>query len=149
MKVPTDTAEFVPTDTAEFVPTDTAEFVPTDTAEFVPTDTAEFVPTDTAEFVQTDTAEFVPTDTAEFVPTDTAEFVPTDTAEFVLYLDLQIAGQLRTKLYDKRDDVNLPTVKFPFIYSNIPAALAYVVYISVDMIFQSLSSIQHHGFLHP
>ena len=53
--------------------------------------------------------------------------VPTDTAEFVLYLDLQIAGQLRTKLYDKRDDVNLPTVTFPFIYSNIPAALAYVV----------------------
>ena len=57
--------------------------------------------------------------------------VPTDTAEFVLYLDLQIAGQLRTKLYDKRDDVNLPAVKFPFIYSNIPAVLAYAVYIYI------------------
>jgi hypothetical protein len=29
-------------------------------------------------------------------------------------------GNLRTKLYDKRDDFNFPIVNFPFIYSNIP-----------------------------
>ena len=38
-------------------------------------------------------------------------------------------GRLRTKLYDKRDDFNSPIVNFPFIYSNIPAAPAYGVYI--------------------
>jgi hypothetical protein len=32
-------------------------------------------------------------------------------------------GRLRTKLYDKRDDFNFPIVNFPFICSNIPAAL--------------------------
>ena len=37
---------------------------------------------------------------------------------------------LRTKHYDKRDDVNFPIVNFPFICSNIPAAPAYGVYIS-------------------
>ena len=34
------------------------------------------------------------------------------------------------KLYDKRDDFNFPIVNFTFIYSNIPAAPAYGVYIS-------------------
>jgi hypothetical protein len=34
------------------------------------------------------------------------------------------------KLYDKRDDINVPIVNFPFIFSNIPAAPAYGVYIS-------------------
>jgi hypothetical protein len=34
------------------------------------------------------------------------------------------------KLYDKRDDFNFHIVNFPFIYSNIPAAPAYGVYIS-------------------
>ena len=47
-------------------------------------------------------------------------------------------GQLRTKRYDKRDDFNFPIVNFPFICSNIPAAPAYGVYISVDTTFQSL-----------
>jgi hypothetical protein len=38
--------------------------------------------------------------------------------------------RLRRKLYAKRDDFNFPIVNFPFIYSNIPAAPAYGVYIS-------------------
>ena len=47
-----------------------------------------------------------------------------------LYIEIDSEGQLGTKLYDKRDDFNIPVVKFPFICSNIPAALAYGVYIS-------------------
>jgi hypothetical protein len=47
-------------------------------------------------------------------------------------------GELRTKLDDKRDDFIFPIVNFPFIYSNIPAAPAYDIYLSVDTIFQSL-----------
>jgi hypothetical protein len=39
-------------------------------------------------------------------------------------------GRLRIKLYDKRDDFNIPIVNFSFICSNIPAAPAYGVYIS-------------------
>jgi hypothetical protein len=59
----------------------------------------------------------------------------TDTARSASYLDLQLEieseGRLRTKLFDKRDDFNVPIVNFPFIkYSSIPAALAYGVYIS-------------------
>jgi hypothetical protein len=34
---------------------------------------------------------------------------------------------LRAKLYDKRDDINVPVVNFPFICSNIPVAPAYGV----------------------
>jgi adenylate kinase len=45
------------------------------------------------------------------------------------YLDLRLEidseEQLRTKLYDKRDDFNFPIVNFPFICSNIPAVPAY------------------------
>ena len=47
-----------------------------------------------------------------------------------LHLEIDSEGQLRTKLYDKRDDVNFSIVNFPFICSNIPAAHAYGVYIS-------------------
>jgi hypothetical protein len=58
----------------------------------------------------------------------------TDTDRSASYLDLHLEiyreGQLRTKLYDKRDDFNFPIVNFPFISSNIPAAPAYGVYIS-------------------
>jgi hypothetical protein len=58
----------------------------------------------------------------------------TDTDRSASYLDLNLEidseGWLRTKLYDKRDDFNLPIVSFPFICSNIPAAPAYGVYIS-------------------
>jgi hypothetical protein len=58
----------------------------------------------------------------------------TDTDRSASYLDLHLEidseVRLRTKLYDKIDDFNLPIVNFPFICSNIPAAPAYGVYIS-------------------
>ena len=58
----------------------------------------------------------------------------TDTPKSASYLDLHLEiddrGQLKTKLYDKRDDFTFPIVNFPFICSNIPAAPAYGVYIS-------------------
>ena len=47
-----------------------------------------------------------------------------------LHLEIDIAGRLRTKLYNKRDDFDFPIVNFPFICSNIPAAPAYGVHIS-------------------
>ena len=57
-----------------------------------------------------------------------------DTDRSASYLDLHLEidseGRLRTKLYDKRDDLNFPIVNFPFICSNLPAAPAYEVYIS-------------------
>jgi hypothetical protein len=46
-----------------------------------------------------------------------------------LHLEIDSAGRLRTKLYDKRDDFNIPIVSFGFIRSTFPAA-AYGVYIS-------------------
>ena len=59
----------------------------------------------------------------------------TDAAMSASYLDLHLKinseGQLRTKLYDKRDDINFPILNFPFICSNIPAAPAYGVYIYI------------------
>ena len=39
-------------------------------------------------------------------------------------------GQLRTSLYDKRDDWNFHITKFPFLDSNIPSSPAYGVLIS-------------------
>jgi hypothetical protein len=48
----------------------------------------------------------------------------------VLHLEIDSEGRLRTKLYAKRDDFNLPIVNFPFICSNIPAASGYGLYIS-------------------
>jgi hypothetical protein len=53
---------------------------------------------------------------------------------YASYLDLHLGidndGRLRTNIYDKRDDLNVPIVNFPFICSNIPAtAPAYGVYI--------------------
>ena len=58
----------------------------------------------------------------------------TDTSMSASYLDLYLeidnSGQLKSKLYDKRDDFNFPIVNFPFLSSNIPAAPAYGVYVS-------------------
>jgi hypothetical protein len=66
----------------------------------------------------------------------------TDTNRSASYLDLHLEidseGWFRTKLYNKKDDFNFLIVNFAFICSNIPAAPAYEVYISVDPIFQSL-----------
>ena len=47
------------------------------------------------------------------------------------YLDLLRGdGQLRTSLYDKRDDFNFHITNFPFLSSNIPSSPAYDVFIS-------------------
>ena len=60
----------------------------------------------------------------------------TDTNRSASYLDLHLAidseGWLKTKPYDNRDDYNFPIVNFLFICSNIPAASAYGVYISLS-----------------
>jgi hypothetical protein len=34
---------------------------------------------------------------------------------------------IKTKLYDKRDEINLPIMNSPFLYHNIPTAPAYGV----------------------
>jgi hypothetical protein len=58
----------------------------------------------------------------------------TDTDRSASYLDLHLEivseRRLRTKLYDKRHDINFPIVSFQFIRNNIPAAPVYGVYIS-------------------
>ena len=50
------------------------------------------------------------------------------------YLDLLLSiesdGQLRTSLYDKRDDFNFHITNFQFLSSNIPSSPAYGVFIS-------------------
>ena len=50
------------------------------------------------------------------------------------YLDLLLSigrdGQLRTSLYDKRDDFNFHITNIPFLSSNIPSSPAYGVFIS-------------------
>ena len=50
------------------------------------------------------------------------------------YLDLLLSigtdGQLRTTLYDKRDDFNFRITNFPFLSSNIPYSPAYGFFIS-------------------
>ena len=50
------------------------------------------------------------------------------------YLDLLLSigrdGQLRTSLYDKRDDFNFHITNSPFLSSNIPSSPAYGVFIS-------------------
>ena len=54
--------------------------------------------------------------------------------------------RLRPKFYDKNDDFNFPIMKFPFICSMIPAAPAYVVYIS-QLIRYSRACISYQDFL--
>ena len=50
------------------------------------------------------------------------------------YLDLLLSigrdGQLRTSLYDRRDDFNFHITNFPFQSYNIPSSPAYGVFIS-------------------
>ena len=58
----------------------------------------------------------------------------TESNTSVSYLDLLLSigrdGQLRTSLYDKRDDFNIHITNFPFLSSNIPSSSAYGVFIS-------------------
>ena len=44
-----------------------------------------------------------------------------------LLLPIESDGQLRTSLYDKRDDFNFHITIFPFLSSNIPSSPAYGV----------------------
>jgi hypothetical protein len=59
----------------------------------------------------------------------------TDTARSASYVDLHLEidreSLLRTKFYDKRDDVIIPIVNFPFICNNL-AAPTHGLYISVS-----------------
>jgi len=47
-----------------------------------------------------------------------------------LQLEIDSEGRLRTKLYNKRADLNFLIVNFLFVCSNITAARAYGLYIS-------------------
>jgi hypothetical protein len=63
-----------------------------------------------------------------------------------LHLEIDSRGRLRRKLYDKRDDFNVPIVNFPFICSNFSTAPAYGVYIS-QMIRYSGACCSYQDFL--
>ena len=47
-----------------------------------------------------------------------------------LIFDIRMKGQMRTSLYDKRDDLNFHITIFPFMSSKIPSSQAYGVFIS-------------------
>ena len=59
---------------------------------------------------------------------------------------MSLLSDWRTKLYDKRDDLNFPIVNFPYICSNIPAAPTYGVYLS-QMIRYSRACGSYQDFL--
>ena len=54
----------------------------------------------------------------------------TSNSYFDLLLSIGRDGQLRTSLYDKRDDFNFHITNFPFLSSNIPSSPAYGVFIA-------------------
>ena len=74
----------------------------------------------------------------------------TDTDRSASYIDLHLEidsrGRLRRKLYDKRDDFNVPILNFPFICSNFSTAPAYGVNIS-QMIRYSGACCSYQDFL--
>ena len=61
------------------------------------------------------------------------------------HLEIDCELRLRTKHYHKRDDFNFPIVNFPYIFSNIPRAPAYGVYIS-QLIRYSQARVIYHEF---
>ena len=66
---------------------------------------------------------------AELEIKDTTES-NTSASHLDLLLSIESDGQLRTSLYDKRDDFNFHITNFPFLSSNIPSSPAYGVFIS-------------------
>ena len=54
----------------------------------------------------------------------------TSASYFYLLLSVRRDGQLRTSLYDKRDDFNFHIINFPLLSSNIPSSPVYGVFIS-------------------
>ena len=66
---------------------------------------------------------------AEFEFKDTMES-NISASDLDLLLSIGRNGQLRTSLYDKRDDFNFHSINLPFLSSNIPSSPAYSVFIS-------------------
>ena len=68
---------------------------------------------------------------------------------FSSYFDYHIIidnrGRLKTKLYDKRDDVTFPTVIFPFIGNNIPPSPTYGIDIS-QLVHFSRACVRYSNF---
>ena len=56
-----------------------------------------------------------------------------------LHLSIESDGQLRTSLYDKRDDFNFRITNFPFLSSNIPSRQPMVFYLTAHTVCQGLS----------
>ena len=66
---------------------------------------------------------------AELEIKDTTES-NTSVSSLDLLLSIRRDGQLRTSLYDKRNDFNFNITHFPFLSNNIPSSPAYGVFIS-------------------
>ena len=59
------------------------------------------------------------------------------------FLDLHLSksdGFVKTKLYDKRDDIDFNIVNFPFLDGDVPRSTSYGVYISQLIRFARVSS---------
>ena len=59
------------------------------------------------------------------------------------FLDLHLCisdGFVKTKIYDKRDDVDFDIVNFPFLDGDVPRSTSYGVYISQLIRFARVSS---------
>ena len=59
------------------------------------------------------------------------------------FLDLYLSlsdGFVKTKIYDKRDDLDFDIVNFPFLDSDVPRSTSYGVYISQLIRFARVSS---------
>ena len=63
---------------------------------------------------------------AELEINDTTES-NTSASYLDLLLSIESDGQLRTSLYDKRDDFNFHITNFPFLSNNIPSLPVYGV----------------------
>ena len=76
------------------------------------------------------------------------EVKDTQKSAFSLTVTLKFTTEedIKTKLYEKRDDFTLPIVNFPFISSNTPASPAYGVYIS-HLIRYSRACVLYSDFL--
>ena len=54
-------------------------------------------------------------------------FIKATYNDYFSTLSIESDGQLRTSLYDKRDDFNFQITNFSFLSSNIPSSPAYGV----------------------
>ena len=61
-------------------------------------------------------------------------------------MDLHLSiskGRLKTKIYDKRDDVDFDVVNLPFLDDDVPRSTSYGVYFSQLIRFARMSSHVH------